>query len=228
MKELDLLINEAYKLFSGNKTNEKLDACDTCCLNKEEVDNLKSTELKKIPIELLTEYQNAAKPEILNIVELKYFTPKYLEFLNNYQFPSIDQVLSLNRFGYFKESDWTIEEWTLLNNFAKFYFIRHLNLDINEPHYISTIEVLLMFYKGNFNINTLLNEWLKQSSDESIFCFKELLGDIDFENSRKPKVKDTFSDEQFNKIICNWIFSNPVKNKFKKELKTTIIGTDLF
>jgi len=228
MKELDLLINEAYKLFSGNKINDNLDACDVCCLNKEEVDSLKSIELRKIPLKLLTEYQNAAKPEVLNIIELKYFAPRYLEFLKNFQFPAIEPLLSLTRFGYFTEVDWAIEEWILLNNFSRLYFNRYLNQDINEPCNISTIEVLLMFYKGNFDLEYLLKEWETQSSNESIFSFNELLGDIDFENREKPMVKDAFSDEKFSNIICDWIFSNSVKIKFREELKKALSGTNLF
>ena len=37
-----------------------------------------------------------------------------------------------------------------------------------------------------------------------------------------------FTNEKFNKIICEWIFSSNVKIKFKNEFKKAITGSNLF
>ncbi len=83
LKELNNIVEQAYQLFSGNQPGEYLDACTICCMKESHAAELKSMPLREIPLELLEEYQDAARPERLNLRELKYFAPRYLELVKN-------------------------------------------------------------------------------------------------------------------------------------------------
>ncbi len=222
MKTLSDIVNEAYRIFSDNEPGEHLDACTHCCMKEADAKLLKSIPLKQIPLKLLQEYQDAAKPENLNIKELKYFAPKYLEFIKDYQYPSYEPLLSLNRFGYFDKSDWTTEEWKLLNDFAIEFYKKYIRSAIDKTC-TTPIEILLMFYKGNLDVRCLLREWEKCSSPESLLHFNQLLEEISFDIHEGPTVMDAFSDDTFSNLVCHWLFSERVKGKFKKEIEQAIL-----
>jgi len=221
LEALNHIIEQAYELFSGNKPGEYLDACTICCMKESDAAELKSIALRHIPLELLTEYQDAARPEKLDLRELKYFAPRYLELVKNYQFPSFEPLLSLSRFGYFKASDWTEAERTLLDKFALLFFKDYLN-SIDKKD-LPSVDALLMFYKGNFDIKMLLVAWEKTESDESLFHFSKLLDTMRITKWGKLEVTDAFSDGQFNQQIIQWISSVKVKKLFREKIEQTIM-----
>lgn len=222
MKPLNEIVNDAYDVFSGNRPGEYLDACTHCCMKESDADLLKSTPLREISVELLTEYQDAAKPRELDKSELKYFTPRYLELVKDYSFPSYEPLLSLNRFGYLKKSDWTQKERELLNDFASSFFKKHIN-SRKHPTFTTPIEILLMFYKAKIDIQQLLSEWQNSNSVESLLHFNKLVEDLDFNIYGEPKVRDAFSDEIFNDIISNWLSAEQVKRKFREDIEREIL-----
>ncbi len=225
MKSLDDIVEDAYQVFAGNKPSEELDACTACCMTEANASLLRSLPLRKIPLEPLYEYQDAAKPNKLNLSELKYFAPKYLEFIKNRQYPSYEPLLSLTRFGYFTKSDWSSEEWRVLNDFSKVFFREFIN-SRDSGTFATPIEILLMFYKGNFDVHGLLKEWEESSSNENLLRFNQLLEEIKFTKNGENKVRDAFSDDTFSEIICNWLFSESIKEKVKVQIENAIMNPD--
>lgn len=222
MKTLDNIVNEAYNVFSGNKPGEYLDACTHCCMKESNAELLKSIPLRQIPIELLKEYQDAAKPVKLDLSELKYFAPKYLEFLSKQEYLSYEPLLTLDRFGYFDRAAWTKEERQLLDDFSILFFREYLNTK-NHENFTTPIEILLMFYKGKFDIQPLLDEWEKCTSNESLLHFNQLLDEINFNQHREPKVSNAFSDETFSELICSWLFARKIREKFKNQIEQALL-----
>jgi len=224
LKEIDKIIKDIYKEFSGNKPGEYIDACTHCCMSEENARKLKRHSLREIPLELLKEYQDTAKPKKLNLSELKYFTPRYLELIKDFQFPSWEPLLSLNRFGYIKDSEWTEKERGLLNRFALELFKNYLNSNPKKVS-ISPIEILLMFQKGNFKIKPLLKEWEQSEEKWNLIHFSNLLGELKITKKGILKVSDAFSDEAFNEKICTWIESKKVKEIFKRKIEIGIMNS---
>ncbi len=196
-------------------------------MSEENAQKLKSLPIRDIPIELLTEYQDAAKPERLNLSELKYFAPRYFELIGDFQFPSSEPLLSLNRFGYFNDSSWTSNESELLDQFAMVFFRKYIRLKPSDTS-ISPIELLLMFYKGNFKIDSLLQEWEHSNEKQSLRHFSNLLDGLKINKRGAIKVGNAFSDEVFNKQICGWLESKEVKSVFKHKMEEAIMNSEGF
>ncbi len=221
MEKAKDIIDKAYLLFSRYKPGEDLDACTICCMKESEAATLKSMSLKSIPQDLLTTYQDAARPEELNVGELKYFAPRYLELILNYNFPSFEPLLSLNRFSYLRESHWTKEERGLLDEFAALFFTNYLNTT-NKEELVSPIDVLLMFHNGKFNVENLLKIWKEDTSPESLLKIIALLEEA-IDNRGAIRVRNAFSDEKFNSIIVNWLSDEDVKVKFLQQIEKAIM-----
>ncbi len=215
------IVEKAYHIFSNYRPQEYLDACTVCCMSKTDEAALKSIAIRQVSRDLILEYQDAAKPETLNPDELKYFTPKFLELVAKNQFPSYEPILSFTRFGMLKLEDWNEEERALLDEFSELYFKEQLSYK-NEDFPI--LDVLLMFYKGGFKIPNILGVWEKESSIMSTLLFADLLDIIHFSKKGIPRVEDAFSDEKFSAIVCNWIFSEPVKKKFRQDFENIIMS----
>lgn len=222
MKELEKIVEEVYKVFSGKRPGEYIDACTHCCMSEEDAKSIKTFRLEDIPLELLEVYQDAAKPEKLNLEELKYFAPRYLELLSEFKFPSFEPLLSLSRFGYFIDEDWTKEERELLDRYAMAFYKKVLKSKLDKDR-ISPIEMLIMFKKGNFKIEKILEDLESSKSPERLSFFSGLLNAVIFKRAGKLKVDDAFADKEFNEQICNWIESDRVKKIFRKRIEEEIM-----
>lgn len=193
-------------------------------MSEENAIKLKRYSVREIPIGLLKEYQDAAKPEKLNLSELKYFAPRYLEFIKDFQFPSYEPLLSLDRFGYIKDADWTKKEKELLNRFSLELFKQFLNSQPKEVS-ISPIEILIMFHKGNFKIQPLLKVWEQLNGKWVLSHFSDILDELKITKRGNLKVNDAFADEEFDEIICTWIESEEVKEVFRNKIEVAIMNS---
>ena len=204
MKNLNNLIREGYDIFSGHQPKTAIDACTCCCMTEEDAKQLVSLSVDKIPLAVLTKYQDAATPEKLDSGELKYFAPRYLELIKSYQFPSFESVLSLTRFGKVKAYHWTKQERQLLDEFALAFFNQYLQSK-NPKTTASAIDILLMFYKGKFDIRPLLGLWDSMKSKASYDHFQSLSAEIVLDKKGRQTIVNAFSDDGFNKIILAWL-----------------------
>lgn len=224
MDKLNKIVEESYKVFSGNKPSEYIDACTYCCMTEKDAQKLKSLPLREIPLELLKEYQDAAKPSSLNVSELKYFVPRYLELVKDFQFPTYEPLLSFDRFGRIDILDWTKDERSLLEEYALEFLDVYINT-INQKYIISPIEVLLMFYKGNFKIDSFLDRWEKANSKESLMNFQKLLQEMTWSKRGVLRITDPFADNKFSKQVLDWLESDRVKRNFKSKIEKAIIDS---
>lgn len=223
MGEIDKIVQKIYEIFSGNRPGEYIDACTFCCISEENARKIKSLPIREIPLDLLKEYQDAAKPEQLNLSELKYFAPRYFDLIKDFQFPTFEPLLSLNRFGYFNDSDWATEEKELLDKFVLAFFKKYIYSKPQDVS-ISPIDMLLMFYKGNFKIDVLLKEWEVSNAENSLIHFSKLLDNLKITKRGVLKVNDAFADDVFNEQICNWIENKHVKDIFRKKIENEIMN----
>ncbi len=204
MKNLNNLIREGYDIFSGHQPKTAIDACTFCCMTEEDAQQLVSLPVDEIPLEVLKKYQDAATPEKLDSGELKYFAPRYLELIKSYQFPSFEPVLSLTRFGKIKAFHWTKEERQLLDEFSLTFFDQYLQAR-NPKTTASAMDILLMFYKGKFDIQPLLSLWDSMQSKASYDHFQSLSTEIVLDKKGKQTIVNVFSEDGFNKIILAWL-----------------------
>ena len=228
MREIDNIVKEIYAIFSGNKPGEYLDACTDCCMSIVDARRLKTIPLKEIPLDLIIEYQGAAKPGVLDLSELKYFAPRILEFIKNYQVPSFMPEVALDRFGYIDNADWTDEERALLDAFAYTFFKEYIKTPTSDVE-LSLVEILIMFHKGNFDLNKILKSWELCENPISLVRFSELLTSLEVSAYRKIKVSNAFSDEEFVNALSAWLESDHTRKVFKQRIeKAIMISEDQF
>jgi len=222
VQEINDIIARAYTLFSGNKACQYLDACTHCCMSPSDAAKIQRLPLRQIPLALLQEYQDAAKPQTLVHEELKYFAPRYLELISQYQFPSFEPALSLSRFGHFEASDWTSTENDLLTDYALCFFEQYLYSQARKMP-ISPVNVLLMFYKGNFPLDPLLNFWRVRYARISVLHYSHFLADFSVNTNGNLYIKDAFANASFSQKLSNWLQSKVIKRMFKQKIELAIV-----
>ncbi|GAB5408965.1 MAG: hypothetical protein BalsKO_13300 [Balneolaceae bacterium] len=224
-EELKKLVNEAYKLFSKYSASVPLDVCTVCCVTKEEESELVHNPLKKLPLNLLRKYHISAKSTQPDLIEWKYFLPRFLESISNNQFPGFDPESSLSRNEYYSKEDWESEEWSLIQNWGNEYFKFFLNTyPLPETDYIDSY--ILLFYKGRIDIQQLLNFWASNITKCSILHFSDLIN-FGYDNYELKILASPYSDEIISDIIYKWIISEEVKRRFSKGLLNVLQGIDL-
>lgn len=154
--ELEKIIEQVYKLFENYKIKGSLDVCKICCVTDEQEKLLISTPLRKLSVELLTIYNDSAKTEFQNANELKYFLPRMLELVTQFQFPSHSCEICLQRIGMVKKEEWKEKEYILIENFAEEFFIYCLSLYPIPNFFCSIDSIMIMFYKAELNIKIYL------------------------------------------------------------------------
>lgn len=204
MKNLYNIIKESYDVFAGHRPQEVIDACTLCCMTEEDAKTLVSVPLGDISRFLLQQYNDAAMPEKLNVSELKYFAPRYLELIREYQFPSFEPALSLTRFAGIKKSEWTAKERQLLSDFSIAFFHQFIHSK-NPTNEATALNMLLMFHKGNFDIRPLLEIWDKAPIRVAQVHYDALWIWIKVNKNGFPEVIDAFADDSFKKMIGNWL-----------------------
>ncbi len=216
------IIDSAYEVFSKYRANRPLDVCTDCCMKIEDEARLASLPVKQIPLELLSEYNDGAKPAKTTIEEIKHFLPRYLELISEFNFPAHSAELSLSRLSPFDRNEWTETELEILNTFTKEFFKHTLSV-YPIPSFNNQIDaILIMFYGADFDINSLLEIWEETDTLESILHFKDLY--IDGFNTRKTKLSNSFADEQLSEILANWIESKKVSKIFRERIENVILG----
>jgi hypothetical protein len=212
--DLNKIVEQAYVLFSGNKPDSITDACTSCCMSEEDAQLLLSTPLRQIPLDLLSQYQDAAKPLNLNLKEVKYFLPRYLDLISVFKFPSYEPCLALTRLSPFSVDGWNKEESNLLEAFSMQFFAEYVET-MDHPEFVLPSEILLMFHKGGINVTSLLELWSRTTSLNGLIHFNWLLREIRFsKNNDVVNLDMTFSDDTFITYIYNWMSSETVHNHF--------------
>jgi hypothetical protein len=206
--ELSKIINKAYSVFNYS-TPEKIENVCTkeCCMDINDVNLLLTLELNKIPIELIHSYNDNAQAFKINMNEYKYFLPRYLELISQFQFTScIDVSLSLKNLNLDKNEFWNDkDELNCINDFMLFFFRKCL-LDDSYFSDFQLIDVINMFYIAGTDISNLLNIWLNDIDNFSIIHIEQLItNNFNYKLRFKPSL---FINKNLSLKIENWINNN--------------------
>jgi hypothetical protein len=181
-------------------------------MREEDATRLARLPVRSIPCDLLTEYNDSAKPAKTSVTEVKHFLPRYLELVSQFQFPSHSCELSFSRLTPFDKNEWTPAEQRLLDDFSGAFFSKCLSA-YPIPAFGESIEnILIMFRRAGFNIARLLSIWEEDKTKESVLHFRDLHFHA-FTNDRK-KLTNTFADTELAVLLSNWMGQSRVKAKF--------------
>ena len=222
--KLKNIIDKAYKIFKYPKPQSIQNVCTECCLNSNDARLLLTTELQLIPVELICEYNDGAQALNYDMYEFKYFLPRYLELISQFQFTSsVDVSLSLKNLNFNNTEYWTNpEEFKCINEFVNLYFEKCLTTDefYNEA---SLLDIINMLHGSGIDVKPLFQIWLKDLNNFSIIHLEKLITD-NF-NYRGRINTNNFIDSDLNALIENWIITN--KKIITAAIENHIITTSL-
>ena len=218
------LIDKAYKEFSKYSANLPLDVCTDCCMTVEDATKLASISVATIPQELLSNYNDSAKPEKTSINEVKHFLPRYLELISEFNFPTHSTELSFSRFIPFDKNEWTKNEFEILQNFQVEYFKHCLNT-YPLPSFGDKIDsIIIMFWRSGIGINKLLSVWEEAENLESNLHFKDMYFE-GFQQYNRSNLANSFGDKELCEKLTNWIQDANVNAKFQERIERVILDS---
>lgn len=196
------------------------DSCTYCCISGEEEKALLGTTKSRISPDLLSIYNDSAfSNSNLNVNEFKYFLPRYLDIIRNFDSPSHSFELSLQRLGaYLSGGEWEEKEIQLLNEFSEAFFEEALSLYPLPNALLSITDVLVMMWNAKFNMEKLLLIWEKSNSIESVLHFNDFISNHSTFKSGF-KVDNCFASEELNSKMCRWLASTSVRNIFSEKIE---------
>lgn len=213
--KLKNIIDNAYKIFNYPKPQSIENVCTECCLNKNDARLLLTTDLQLIPVELICEYNDGAQALDYDRNEFKYFLPRYLELISQFQFTSaVDVSLSLKNLNLSTKEFWTNpEEFKCINEFAKLFFEKCLTTDeFYKEAYL--LDIINMLHVSGIDVKPLFQIWLEDLNNFSIIHLEQMITD-NF-NYRGKINTNGFIDSELNALIENWVITN------KKIISVTI------
>lgn len=217
-------IERAYDIFSMYRADRPLDVCtDDCCMKVEDEGRLASLPVREIPLELLTEYNDSAKPEKTRIEEVKHFLPRYLAFISAFKFPTHSAELSFSRLTPFNKDEWTETELILLDTFSTEFFT-HCLQTYPLPSLTDRIDtILIMFWRAHFNLEKLLKIWEETDSLPAVLHFKDLYFH-GFDEHNRTKLSSAFGDVELGQQLTAWLDSERTKEVFEERIEKVILG----
>jgi hypothetical protein len=217
------IVERSYKLFRDYKPERPLDVCTECCMKKEEEARLAAMTVREIPLELLREYNDSAKPEKTRIEEVKHFLPRYLELISSFRFPTHSVELSFSRLLPFNSNEWTKEELQLLTDFSVEFFKHCLSLYPLPAHSERIDSILIMFDRTAVPVEALLNVWEKADNIQSVLHFKDLKY-YGFQNKSHTGLSDGFGDNELATKLQQWLQRDSVKKVFESRIEAILLG----
>lgn len=207
------IIDKSYDLFSKYTSKQPLDICTVCCMLPEDEAKLASMPVREVSKDLLAEYTNGARSEKTPIEEVKHFLPRYIELASKFDFPTHSAELTFSRLVPFLKAEWTMEELELINQFGKAYF-KHCLRIYPIPSFNDSIDtMLIMFWRGGFDVSDLLKVWEGETGKESVLHFRDLYSS-GFEQKKKASLANPFGDSILADLLRDWLDSTNVKRTF--------------
>lgn len=217
-------VERAYEIFSKYRADRPLDVCtEECCMKVEDEGRLASLPVRQISVELLTTYNDSAKPEKTRIEEVKHFLPRYLELISEFNFPTHSTELSFSRLIPFDKNEWTELELKILETFISDFFTLCLHT-YPIPSFNDRIEnILVMLWHAGFKLDNLLEIWNQTDSLESVLHFNDLYFQ-GFNDYNKNKLSSFFADKEIGEMLTKWIENDRTKEIFEERIEKTILG----
>ena len=216
-------VDKAYEMFSKYRADRPLDVCTDCCMKIEDEGRLASLPVRQIPVDLLSDYNDSAKPDKTRIEEVKHFLPRYLDLISEYKFPTHSAELSFSRLSPFDKTEWTEKELDLLENFAKDFFIQTLQT-YPIPSFGDKIDtILIMLWRADFDLLGLLRVWEQTATLQSVLHFNDLYFQ-GFNEHNRSELSNSFGDKELSNILSNWIENEKTKEIFQEKIEKVILG----
>ncbi len=220
-KRLKEIIEESYKIFSKYKLGNTLDVC-LHCVTAEEFEPLLETPLREISQEMIYKYyssaQNYGEQELY---ELKYFLPRILELLTEFEFPYHSTEISLSRFN-LEKSNFELKEKEILEQFAENYFAYCLET-YPLPDFEEISSIIVMFGLAEFKIRQVLEKWIEKFEESYLLHLNDFfLNQVDYAAYKTFRLRTAFSTKEINAEIFSWLEEDKTKSTFAKNIEIAI------
>ncbi|MFN7831693.1 MAG: hypothetical protein ACK5Q2_06875 [Bacteroidota bacterium] len=222
------ITDKSYEIFGRYNPARPLDICTECCMTPEDESRLASMRVQDIPAQLLSEYNDGAKPLKTSVEEIKHFLPRYLELIGLYQFPTHSAELSFSRVIPFDENEWTETETGILREYSRAFFRRCLSI-YPIPSASDSITTILIMFQGAgsglrelFPVYELLEIWEAEATNESLLHFRDLYFH-GFDPHHPAKLSSPFGDSELASVLRRWIESENTRQLFSAAIEKLIL-----
>lgn len=203
--ELRSIVEEAYRVFGGYRLAGPLTVCHcNVCMTREIERELIETPLREIPSNLLAEYTNSAHDWDDGPVarEMRYFLPRYLELIANYDPPDhIGLDICLRRIGRGGwRGKWPGDEEDVIDSFLDAFLVASLDkLDlvmwpVGWRLDFDLGDVLSMIVTAGGNLDRALAAWDGAADPAAAIHMAALRDDVLTLNAR-PCFNNAFLDK---------------------------------
>jgi hypothetical protein len=217
------IVSKAYILFDYPKPMIITNVCTDCCLSTEDARKLLTLPLNEIPVELINEYNDGAQATVYDMVEFKYFLPRYLDLMQHFQFAScVDISLSLKNLNFGNDLYWQKkEEKRILEEFAAALISECISKE-SLPDGEGMVSILNIFHTAQIPIEPLLDLWKTSLNGNGMYMISTLLFcDI---NGKGTRILGAFTSIELSDLILEWIRAN--KQDFMAFIEDFIMNTD--
>ncbi len=212
--QLEEIIEYSYKLFEKYTIGSTLDVCKRCCVSDADEAILINTPLREISSSDLRVgyFASARSYSYQELLEMKYFLPRILELVSNFDIPCNSAEEVFLRLELHKPEYWTNKELQLLSDFSVEFFKKCLSYYPYSPDGDDISTYLTMFAVANFQVKPLLDAWVATENIESTLQFKDFF--IQEFNNQASTYFQSEEVEELNKTVSNWLNDAAVKNRF--------------
>ena len=150
------IIIDAYEAFAVPRPNN-LNVCDACCMEIDDQLRMLSYQSSDIPIHYMREWYEAAAQRLLFPKNIWMFVlPRTLELLAINKDPTwIGIEVALRRFPTGDKSQWTSEQWDVLDRFQKLFLKSVFSIEGTRCQEYPLDDKLCMFYLGGWSLGEL-------------------------------------------------------------------------
>lgn len=215
-------INRCYDVFYHYATPKPpLNICYDCCVSPEIAKALVTLPLKDLTQKHLYEYNSSAKNAIETPDEIKYFLPRMIELFVKGEALYHSTELYFERVGNCPKGSFSPKEQTVWQKFADAYLDEMLAVYPWQrfekfKRHTDIFDVLLMFYKGNIDIQPFLKRWRNTDTPQAIINYI----DESYWFWCNFDVTNVFADDlpEFRQIVKRWLFDKDNKNYFIEKI----------
>jgi hypothetical protein len=215
-EDLQKIVAQAYELFAGYKVTKPLDVCSPHCVTDEELDQLVNLNVRKLPKELLSTWNHAAKTDRPELSEFKHFLPRFLDLIAQFEWPSHSVEITLKSFGYYTDRDWTRQERQLIDDFGLAFFKQCLQT-YDLPDVVSLDRVIIMLSSAGVDTEPLFLEWEKSPHEASVRHFADFA-------IYGADLKNEFMEQELRNRMSNWLQKKGVVSNFSKRVEELILN----
>lgn len=219
--QLEEIIEYSYSLFEKYTIGSTLGVCKRCCVSDADEAILINTPLREISSSDLRVgyFASARSYSYQELLEMKYFLPRVLELVSNFDFPSVSVEEVFLRLTLNSPECWTNDELQLLSDFSVEFFKKCLSFYPYSPDGDDLSSYLTMFAVSDFQLKPILDAWTNAENIESTLQFKDFfLYRIDYQAPASFKFLSDFSQSTNNEVFTKWLTDNSVKSRFSVKI----------